>query len=357
MSLYKLLWPFIRFIQPEKAHKIAIDFLNWGLVSPKPYKNSDLAIKSFGLVFKNPVGMAAGFDKNGECIVPLTACGFGFVEVGTITPRPQEGNPQPRLFRLEKDKAIINRMGFNNQGMAEALSNIRSARASKIDIPVGINIGRNKDTEDEIKDYVTLLDCFYDVADYITVNISSPNTPGLIGLHNNNQLESLLSAITEKRKERSQKTNILRPILVKLSPDINMDWLPNIITVIQKYEIDGVIVCNTTTKRDDLKSLNKNEQGGLSGKPLFETSNEMIKQVYMLSGGQLPIIGVGGIFTGKDAYKKIRGGTRLVQIYTSIIYQGFSNIYKINKELSELMAKDGFSNLEEIIGIDSRKIG
>lgn len=300
-------------LPPETAHDVAIKALSLGL-SPK-YKTPEKPVELFGLKFPNPVGMAAGFDKNAKAIDGLLNLGFGFVEVGTVTPKAQSGNPKPRIFRLKEDAAIINRLGFNNAGIDEFLINFGKAKKNGI---VGINIGANKDTENFIEDYEKLIPLICPHADYITINISSPNTPGLRDMQKKEQTRELVEKITTVRNQQSKTP----PLLVKIAPDLDEIELHAIIEALMEAKIDGVIATNTTISRPALSSPNAKMQGGLSGKPLTEKSTDIIKKVHRLTEGKLPIIGVGGIFTAEDAKEKLDSGASLVQVYTGLIYEG-----------------------------------
>lgn len=346
MSIYQILRPLIFKIDPEVAHNSAINFLKFcpktaTLFSVKrDYEN--LRSKLWSLDFSNPIGMAAGFDKNAEVAATLEKFGFGFVECGTVTPLAQIGNERPRIFRLAEDRAIINRLGFNNLG-----AEIFKKNLPKISVPLGINIGKNKDTEEALHDYLPLLEKFHQKASYIAVNISSPNTKNLRDLQNENQLDLFLSEIVKKKNEL--KSN--KPILLKVAPDLSESEQEKIAEIVIKNKIDGMIVSNTTIDRDlNLKNKNALEVGGLSGAPLFKKSNETLKNFYKFTEGKIPLIGVGGISSAADAYEKIKCGASLVQIYSAFIYQGFGLVEKIKKELSEKVAVDGFKNISEAVG-------
>lgn len=310
----------------EVAHDIAIFGLANGL-SPK-YKTATptLERKLFGLTFPNPIGMAAGFDKNARAIDGLLNLGFGFVEVGTVTPRPQIGNPKPRLFRLAEDSAIINRLGFNNMGIEQFLQNYATHKKQGI---VGINIGANKDSTDMMEDYMVLIEKTAPIADYITINISSPNTPGLRDLQKKEAMLTLLSKIKRIHKSQDRKP----PMLVKIAPDLTDDEIGAIAETSLQLGIDGLIATNTTIERPALISANKTETGGLSGKPLTAGSTNVIKKLAAATNGKMPIIGVGGIFNASDVKEKLAAGASLVQIYTGLIYEGAGIVDKIKKEL------------------------
>jgi dihydroorotate dehydrogenase len=336
-------------------------------------EHSVLRTQLFGRSLQNPIGLAAGFDKDGRIHPALFALGFGFVEIGTVTPYPQAGNPRPRLFRLPEDEALINRLGFNNHGaseMAELLastlkrfipkdtdifelnSNLTANIASGM---LGINIGKNKDTllEKASDDYVSCLSMLHPYADYFTLNISSPNTEDLRNLQEKDALRVLLDSVCACRDKLDQNHSRKTPLLVKLSPDLDETALGSSIRVMKEFSIQGVIVANTTVKRPELKSKQRNENGGLSGKPLQKRSTEMIRNVFQKLGTEMPIIGVGGIFSGADAYDKIRAGASAVQIYTALIYEGPGQVRKVKRELAKLLNEDGFTSVSDAVGVDS----
>lgn len=334
--------------------------------------NPLLRTQLFDKTLNNPIGLAAGFDKDGRIHPALFALGFGFVEIGTVTPRPQEGNPRPRLFRLKEDHAVINRMGFNNQGawkMAERLVantlKIKSADADIFELSedypaniasgmLGINIGKNKDTslEKATDDYVSALSTLHPFAEYFTLNISSPNTEDLRNLQEKEALRILLDSVCARRDELDRNHSRNTPLLVKLSPDLDGETLENSAHVIQEFSIQGVIATNTTVERPELKSKNRTETGGLSGKPLQKRSTAMIRTLFAELGADIPIIGVGGIFNGADAYEKIRAGAAAVQIYTALIYEGPGLVRKVKEELANLLESDGYKSVSEAVGAD-----
>lgn len=364
MNFYKIVKPLIFKLDAEKAHNLAISFLKYFpnlatlFVVNKKYEN--LVQNVCGLEFKSPVGMAAGFDKNAEIVSALHRFGFGFIEAGTVTPKAQVGNDKPRIFRLKEDEAIINRLGFNNKGFGFFTNNVARIKVNKAfqasqNLILGINIGKNKDSENAITDYLFLLEKFYAKASYITLNISSPNTKNLRDLQNEDQLDLFLSAIIDKKNALKSAANIETPIFLKIAPDLTLDEQKTIAAAILKNKIDAIIISNTTISRPkNLLNKNLHEQGGLSGKPLFALSNEVLRNFYQLTKGQIPLIGVGGVVSAKDAYVKIKLGASLVQIYSSFIYQGFGTVERINRELSELVKKDGFENISQAIGADNR---
>jgi dihydroorotate dehydrogenase len=335
----------LRLLPAETAHRATISLTRMmaPFLPPPTPDDPRLAVTALGLSFPNPVGLAAGFDKDAQVPEAMGWLGFGFVECGTITPRPQVGNPQPRLFRLSDDAAVINRMGFNNGGMAKAAKNLQARRGKGI---VGINIGANKDSADRIADYVDAFRQLSPLADYVTVNVSSPNTPGLRGLQNKGELSRLLGGLTAARE-----TNI--PLLLKIAPDLDGAALDDIANVVQASGIEGLIACNTTIGRPMLKSANGNETGGLSGKPLFQPSTEILRQMRQRLGNSVVLVGVGGISSGADAYAKLRAGASLVQLYTALVYQGPGLINRINRELADLLKKDNITHVADAVGIDA----
>jgi dihydroorotate dehydrogenase len=338
--------PILFRLSPETAHELALHSLS--LIPPRliarPFSNP---ISRWGLSFPNPVGLAAGFDKNGIALQSLAALGFGFIEAGTVTYHPQPGNPRPRLFRLSEDQALINRAGFNNEGAAAFAKRVEDRRPNCV---LGVSIGKSKITpiDQAIDDYLASFELVHNVADYIAVNVSSPNTPQLRELQQSEQLASLLSALQSRNKDPK------KPILVKLSPDLSRAEIESIVEVIDRLDIDGIIATNTTVTRDNLRTDPKRVEacgeGGLSGKPLSHRSTQMIADLYRLTGGRIPLIGVGGIFTAEDAWEKIAAGASLVQLYTGFIYQGPSIAREINEGLSRILEREGFANLDEAVG-------
>ncbi len=345
--MFSKLRPLIFKVDPEKAHNLAIKSLKFNLIPNVFDENKNDPIfqtKIFDKELDNPIGMAAGFDKNAEVYNPLFKLGFGFVEVGTITPLKQYGNPKPRVFRLVEDEALINRLGFNNHG-AEIVKD-RINRNNKLGL-LGINIGPNKDSSDRLNDYLIGLKTFYDDADYITINISSPNTENLRSFHEGNKLQILLKSIMIEKKKL--KSNI--PIVVKISPDINEDQVNLISEILLEYEIKAIIVSNTSEAiRDKLSNIQRHQKGGLSGKPIEEKSNILINKFYKLLKGKIKIIGVGGVDSGKAAYDKFIAGADFVQLYTGMVFKGPNIVGIIKKDLKELLIRDGVKNYTEIVG-------
>jgi dihydroorotate dehydrogenase len=336
----------LRLLPPEAAHRATLALSGAaGPFLPKPPRDDPrLAISVLGLSFPNPVGLAAGFDKNAEVPDALGRLGFGFVECGTVTPRPQSGNPRPRLFRLGQDRAVINRLGFNNDGMAAAARNLARRKSKGI---VGINIGANKDSHDRIADYARAFAELSPLANYVTVNVSSPNTPGLRGLQNKDELTNLLDRLIQTRKSRI-------PLLLKIAPDLDNPALDDIAAVVRASDIEGVIVSNSTIARPQLVSPHASETGGLSGKPLFAPSTEILRQMRQRLGNAVILVGVGGISSGADAYAKIRAGASLVQLYTALVYDGPGLVNRIKRELAILLARDGYAHVCDAVGADAK---
>ena len=347
--------PLLRWFDPEDAHRMAIQGLR--LLPPARLRADDpkLAVRAFGMNFPNPIGMAAGFDKSAEAPDALLRLGFGFVEIGTVTPKPQAGNPRPRLFRLERDEAVINRMGFNNDGAEVTLRRL-AARAHMGGI-VGVNVGANKDSSDRVADYVRLIETFAPVASYFTVNVSSPNTPGLRNLQQSAALDDLLAKVIDAR-ERVRKNAGDSPVLLKIAPDLSLAELDDVVHVARSRRVDGMIVANTTLARpSSLRETNRaKEQGGLSGRPLFRLSTRMVAETYVRAEGAFPLIGVGGIDSGGAALTKIRAGASLIQLYSSLVYKGLGLVEEIKTDLSSTLLRTGRDSLSEIVGADAATI-
>ncbi len=345
--MFSILRPFLFNLDPETAHDLTIKSLKFNYLPSKMFEVEDeqiLNIELLGKNFPNPIGLAAGFDKSAEVYNSTLKLGFGFVEIGTVTPLKQLGNPKPRIFRLEDDGALINRLGFNNDGVDIIRSRIKAEKRKGI---LGINIGPNKNTKDQKNDFCLGLKNFFDLADYITLNISSPNTDGLRDFHEEQKLKDLLLMLNKIKKEN--KTNI--PLLIKISPDISDDYIPDITDIALKNDISGLILTNTTiSHRDKLINKFKKEEGGLSGEPLQQISTNIIKKFYKQLNGKIPIIGVGGINSGKSAYEKIIAGASLLQLYTGLVYKGPSLVKNIKKELIQILKEDGLNNIKEAIG-------
>lgn len=350
-------------MDPEQAHHLIVDGLGSAAKVPgfpsllrSMYgvtSRPETAVELCGLKFPNPIGLAAGLDKNAKAVGGFASLGFGFMEVGTVTPRPQTGNDKPRLFRLPPDEALINRMGFNNVG-AEAMAQ-HLTQAGPQRIPVAVNIGKNKDTPNEkaTDDYRTCIKTLYPFGDFFVVNISSPNTPGLRNLQHGADLRELVAAVKDEMRSQSSATGLpLKPVFVKIAPDVTDNELGFMVETLAESGVSGVIATNTTLSRDGLYHPNSKEAGGLSGKPLTAKSTDVIRQVYRLTGGKLPIIGSGGIFTAQDAYEKIRAGASLVEVYTALIYKGPGLLRELNYGLLQLLQRDGYTHISQAVGAD-----
>jgi dihydroorotate dehydrogenase len=347
--------PLLRWLDPEDAHRLAIQGLRLlPQARPRP-DDAKLAVRAFGLNFPNPVGIAAGFDKNAEAPDALLRLGFGFTEIGTVTPRPQTGNPRPRLFRLERDEAIVNRMGFNNDG-AEIVLRRLAARANQGGI-VGVNVGANKDSDDRVADYVRLIETFAPVASYFTVNVSSPNTPGLRNLQQASALDDLLAKVIDAR-ERVRQSAGDTPVLLKIAPDLTLNELDDVVHIARSRKVDGMIVANTTLARPHTlrERLRSKEQGGLSGRPLFRLSTRMVAETFVRAEGAFPLIGVGGIDSGGGALTKIRAGASLIQLYSALVYKGLGLVESIKADLASTLLRTGRDSLSEIVGADAPTI-
>jgi dihydroorotate dehydrogenase len=364
----KLLKPLLFALDAEQAHHLLMGVLSksaripgmqslfHGLYAAKT--SEALHIERFGLTFDHPLGLAAGLDKNAEAVPAFSAIGFAFMEVGTLTPRPQAGNDQPRLFRLPVDQALINRMGFNNVGASQAASTLKQSLArTKYRIPVAINIGKNKTTANEqaVDDYRACVRELFEHGDFFVVNISSPNTPDLRNLQYGEELNRLLQEIKQEMHEQAaaHRTDV-KPILVKIAPDMSEAELKEVVATIVQSGVAGIIATNTTVSRDGLQHPNQKEMGGLSGVPVRQRSTDFIRLIYKWTNGELPIIGSGGIFDADDAYEKIRAGASLVEVYTGLVYRGPEMIAEIQRGLLQRMRADGFTHIEQAIGADHR---
>ena len=367
----KILRPLAFGMDAERAHELGLKALERGLASP--FYNDDidpiLSCERFGLRFKSPLGVAAGFDKNGIVVEPLARLGFGFVEIGTVTAKAQPGNPKPRLFRLPDDNALINRLGFNNDGAGTVAERLSKAGHGCI---VGVNIGRNKEVQNDaaIDNYVEALDAVWSVADYIAVNVSSPNTPGLRDLQQGEKLDDLLAALRDRNREltishelppKAGPQRACKPLLVKIAPDLDERGIEFVVKSAIRHELAGIIAVNTTISRSGLDTnCTEFGDGGLSGRPLRERSTEVIRTIYKLTDGKLPIIGVGGVFTAADAFEKIAAGASLVQAYTGFVYGGPRFPAEINRGLARLLRERGFASVDEAVGtarLDAPSVG
>lgn len=336
-------------LDPERAHGVSIRALAAGLVPlGGPVTSDRLRTRLAGLDLPNPVGLAAGYDKNAEAVAPLTRAGFGFVEVGAATPRAQPGNPRPRLFRLSEDRAVINRFGFNNQGAETIAARLAGARPA---VPVGLNLGANKDSADRAADFVAVLRTCGPHVDFATVNVSSPNTERLRDLQGKAALSGLLAGVLDERARLARHI----PIFLKIAPDLSPSELEDVAQVALESGIDGVIATNTTLSRDRLKGRDRTQAGGLSGVPLFDPSTRILARLSRLTQGRLPLIGVGGIASADDAYAKIRAGASAVQLYSALVYQGLSLAGDIARGLDRLLAHDGFATVADAVGTDRER--
>jgi len=345
VRFYPLIRPFAFALDAERAHRVTINALRLTPMRLAPPFPDSLKTRVAGLDFRSPVGLAAGFDKDAEVPEQMLSLGFGFVEVGTVTPRPQIGNDKPRLFRLSEDRAVINRMGFNNAGQPAAFARLQ--RCSAVHGVIGVNIGANKDSEDRIADYVAGVRAMSAIGDYLTINISSPNTPGLRQLQDEGALRALLSAIDEARAPKGP------PIFLKVAPDLGEGEPDQIVRAALHHHIDAIIVANTTVSRPALKSRFKDEQGGLSGAPLKALALKALRDFRSASGGEMPLIGVGGIANADDAWERICAGASLVQLYSAMVYEGPGIARRIARGLAERLKRHGFSSISDAVGSEA----
>uniref|UniRef100_A0A8C3JQK3 Dihydroorotate dehydrogenase (quinone), mitochondrial n=1 Tax=Calidris pygmaea TaxID=425635 RepID=A0A8C3JQK3_9CHAR len=353
--------PALRVFPPETAHGLAVRAAAFGLLPSARPDDPALEVRVLGQRFRNPVGLAAGFDKQGEAVDGLYKMGFGFVEVGTVTPKPQEGNPRPRVFRLVEDEAVINRYGFNSHGHAAVERRLRARQETQLRLtgagmPLGVNLGKNKSSTNAAADYVAGVRTLGPLADYLVVNVSSPNTPGLRDLQGKAELRDLLTKVLAERDALPFERK--PAVLVKIAPDLTTQDKEDIASIVCELGwswVDGLIVSNTTVSRpSSLRSRQRTEPGGLSGKPLRELSTQTIREMYSLTQGRVPIIGVGGVSSGRDALEKIRAGASLVQMYTALVYHGPPVVGAVKRELEELLREQGFKNVMEAVGADHR---
>lgn len=351
MALYPLLRPLAFALDAERAHRLTIAALKLVPPGPPAARDPRLSISVAGLEFPNPIGLAAGFDKDAEVFAQMLGFGFGFAEVGTVTPLPQTGNPRPRLFRLAGDRAVINRMGFNNRGLEAARARLaRRGSGPSTSLRtglVGVNIGANKESADRIADYVAGVRAMAPVADYLTVNISSPNTPGLRGLQDKGALDELLVAVMEARGAAGP------PVFLKVAPDLERHAIEDISAVALSRKVDALIVANTSVSRSDLKSLHRGEAGGLSGAPIKALALQRLRDFRSATAGAMPLIAVGGIENGADAFSRIRAGASLVQVYTALVYRGPGLARRITRELTALLEQSGFASLADAVGSEA----
>lgn len=337
--MFAAIRPLLFRLDPERAHDLTLAALATGLGPRGGADDPMLATTIAGLALPNPLGLAAGFDKDARVPTAMLKMGFGFVEIGTVTPRPQVGNPRPRVFRLVVERAVINRLGFNNGGVAAAVARLQARRPAGV---VGVNIGANKDSIDRVADYVFGAEAARDVADYLTVNVSSPNTPGLRGLQDPGELAALIAAVLFEARAK--------PVFVKVAPDLDGAAIDGIARVAIDGGVAGLIVSNTTLARPGVASA---EAGGLSGAPLFKPSTAVLRQFARATGGRLPLIGVGGIASGADAYAKLRAGASAVQLYTALVYHGPALVGRIKTDLAALLRRDGFASVGDAVGVDA----
>jgi dihydroorotate dehydrogenase len=358
LDAFSLCGPLLRRLDPETAHRLTLWALEHGLAPRRPAEDDPiLAGTLWGLAFRNPLGLAAGFDKDARAMGALLGIGLGFVEVGSVTPRPQPGNPRPRIFRLPEDGAVINRLGFNNAGLEAARARLQAFRQAATTArrplgPVGVNLGKNKDTADGASDYVLGAAALGPLADYLVVNVSSPNTPGLRALQGRAELEALLGRVMAALPRPAP------PLLVKIAPDLTAEDKADIAAVSLALGVSGLIATNTTIARPaELRGAARGEAGGLSGRPLFAPSTAVLADLYRLTEGRIPLIGVGGVASGADAYRKIRAGASLVQLYTGLVYGGPALVQSIKAELARLLRQDGFDSVAAAVGADHRYSG
>lgn len=349
--------PFLRALDPEDAHRLAIKALRYMPVAHSVPDDPALAVRAFDLNFPNPVGLAAGFDKNAQVADAALRLGFGFVEVGTITPRSQAGNPRPRIFRLEADGGVINRLGFNNEGAPAVLARLAARAHAHASGIVGVNIGANRNSADRAEDYVRLIENFAAVASYFTINVSSPNTPGLRNLQQSDALDDLLARVIDAR-ERVRPHSGPVPVLLKIAPDLSLSELDDVVGVARKRRIDGMIVGNTTTSRPAaLRERQKaSETGGLSGRPLFKLSTRMLAETFVRAEGAFPLVGVGGIDSGPTAIAKIKAGATLVQLYTGLVFRGLGLLAEIKSDLTAALKRGHRDSLAAMVGVDAAEM-
>ncbi len=348
--LERLALPVLRRLDPETAHGLALDALRAGL-GPRggPVSTPRLATELAGIALPNPIGLAAGFDKNAVAVGPLLRVGFGFIEVGAATPRPQPGNPRPRLFRLSEDRAAINRFGFNNDGQEAIAARLARRPATGV---VGLNLGANKTSADRAADFAEVLGCAGPLVDFVTVNVSSPNTERLRDLQGPEALAGLLAGVNAANDALARPT----PVFLKIAPDLNADALVETVAVALEAGVAGIVATNTTVAREGLRASARDEAGGLSGRPLFDRSTAVLARVHLLTEGRVPLIGVGGVESAKTAYAKIRAGATAVQLYTALVYGGISLARRIALGLDALLAADGFASVSEAVGLDAEAV-
>lgn len=354
MDSYRFLGPLLRLLEPERAHDLTLWAMERGLTPTRPgTEDPILAISLWGRSFPNPIGLAAGFDKNAAVVGPAFGLGFGFVEIGSVTPRPQPGNPKPRIFRLPEDRGVINRLGFNNLGGEAAAGRLGKWRQEALPGLLGVNLGKNKDTERALDDYVAGVRLLGAFADYLVINVSSPNTPGLRALQGRAELDELVAAVQAALRESLAEK--APPLILKIAPDLTGEDMQDIAEVALARQLDGLTVSNTTiTRPDSLAGQHRGETGGLSGRPLFHLSTQVLSEIYRLTEGRIPLIGVGGVSSGADAYAKIRAGASLVQLYSALVYDGPRLITRVTRDLAQLLKRDGYGAVSEAVGAAHR---
>ncbi|WP_322097157.1 quinone-dependent dihydroorotate dehydrogenase [Pelagibius sp. Alg239-R121] len=344
----------LRLLNPETAHDLTLWALKRGMSPSRPDESDPaLAVTLWNRSFDNPIGLAAGFDKNAAVVGPVFGLGFGFVEIGSVTPRAQPGNPKPRIFRLPEDRGVINRLGFNNAGSDAAAESLRKWREGPLPGPLGVNLGKNRDAEDAVGDYLAGAKALGGFADYLVINVSSPNTPGLRALQGRSELDDLIGAIKSALQENY--ADKAPPLVLKIAPDLTDQDMKDIAEVALEHGLDGLTVSNTTiTRPDSLRGNDREETGGLSGRPLFNLSTRVLGDVYRLTEGRIPLIGVGGVGTGADAYAKIRAGASLVQLYSALVYEGPGLVERIKRDLAQLLRRDGYERVTDAVGAAHR---
>ena len=354
MNSYRVFGPLLRMLSPEKAHNLTLWAMARGF-APRVRSERDpmLSVDLWGRSFSNPIGLAAGFDKNAAVVGAAFDLGFGFVEIGSVTPRPQPGNPKPRIFRLPEDRGVINRLGFNNLGIEAAAQHLRKWRTAPLPGLLGVNLGKNKDTVEAVSDYLAGAEALAGFADYLVINVSSPNTPGLRALQGRDEVDLLISTVQQSLKKNFAEK--APPLVLKVAPDLTDADMRDIAAVALERNLDGLTVSNTTiTRPESLTARDRAETGGLSGRPLFNLSTRVLGDFYRLTGGRIPLIGVGGVGSGADAYAKIRAGASLVQLYSALVYEGPQLVERIKRDLSQLLRRDGFEKLSDAVGAAHR---
>ena len=355
MLSYRTVRPVLHLLAPEAAHRVALWALKNGFAGSANEADDPLLVtRVWGLPFPNPIGLAAGFDKDAEVMDVMLALGFGFVEAGSVTPLPQPGNAKPRLFRLDEDQAVINRFGFNSKGLEQFVEKLKARRRTAGAGIVGANVGKNRDATDAAADYAMGISRVCGLADYLVCNVSSPNTPGLRSLQARGEIEALIQRVLEARYKAAPDKNNLPPLLAKVGPDLDQAQLQDIAEVALASKIDGLIVGNTTVSRPPLRSRHANESGGLSGPPLMTLATACLSNMYRLTGGKIPLVGCGGVSSGADAYARIRAGASLVQLYSALVFHGPELVVRLKRELAACLHSGGFKSVADAVGADHR---